>query len=322
MSSFSEVVVGEEFSGERVDVFLAHHFAQQSRSSLQKLIKEGNVTLGGDALRCHQRVFFGDRITVREATPRRLARAFAEEISLSILYEDEDLMIVDKPAGMLVHASAHQEKGTLVNALLHRFNAGEELSSGSAPYRPGIVHRLDKETSGCLLVAKNNQTHALLTQGFAERTIKKTYLALVVGKPRHRQGSINLPLGRHPSNRLKITKRLPPVGREAITDYQVLASSSKESLLLCFPRTGRMHQIRVHLQHLGHPIIGDRLYGKSFSGQEHLKGRHLLHAWKIAFLHPRTKKLVEGRAPLPQEFNLAQFDISSCSEDPLDLFHS
>ncbi|MFZ4115615.1 MAG: RluA family pseudouridine synthase [Chthoniobacterales bacterium] len=294
-----EILVEPHYRGERLDVFLAHQLPEESRSYLQTLIKEGQVTLQGKAARCGEKISSGDRVLVQKAPKKALAKAFAEKIPLSILYEDDDLVIIDKPAGMVVHVSTDHEQGTLVNALLYRWNVGKELSTGSASYRPGIVHRLDKETSGCIIVAKNDQTHAALSKAFSERTIKKTYLAIVSGKPRHRKGTITLSLGRHPVQRMKMTERRPPAGREAITDYEVLASTERESLIACFPHTGRMHQIRVHLQHLGHPILGDLLYGKRSS-----QSRHLLHAWKIEFLHPRTQKLVQCEAPLPKDFDL------------------
>lgn len=296
--SFS-ILVSAEHHGKRLDLFLSSQHLHDSRSRLQSLIKEGAVTLNGTKARCRDLVATGDLIHLQRKEKKTLSHAFAEEISLNILYEDEDLAVIDKPAGMVVHVSAHHEKGTLVNALLYRWKEGSELSQGSASFRPGIVHRLDKETSGCIIVAKNDVTHAGLAASFSERTIKKTYLAVVEGRPRQRQGSIVLPIGRHPTQRLKMTVRRPPQGREAITDYQVLTSSSAYSLIACFPHTGRMHQIRVHLQQLGFPIVGDTLYGKRGEWN-----RHLLHAWKIEFTHPRQGKKVIVEAPIPKEFEL------------------
>lgn len=294
-----EISVEHQYRGERLDLFLAHQLPDESRSYLQTLIKAGQVTMQGKSLRCGDKVSSGDLITVQKTAKKALAKAFPEDIPLSVLHEDDDLIIINKPAGMVVHVAADHEDGTLVNALLHRWNQGEELSTGSESYRPGIVHRLDKETSGCIIVAKNDQTHAALSKGFSERTIKKTYIAIVSGKPRHRKGTITLSIGRHPVQRMKMTERRPPAGREAVTDYEVLASTEKQSLVACFPHTGRMHQIRVHLQHLGHPIVGDLLYGKRDS-----QNRHLLHAWKIEFVHPKTGVLIQCEAPLPKDFDL------------------
>ncbi len=302
MNESLEILVEHQYRGERLDVFLAHILPDESRSYLQTLIKEGHVTLQGKLGRCSEKISSGDLIHIHKTQKKTLAQAFPEDIALRVLYEDDDLIIIDKPAGMVVHVGAEHEQGTLVNALLHRWKQGEELSSTSESYRPGIVHRLDKETSGCIIVAKNNQSHVALAKGFSERTIKKTYLAIVSGKPRHRKGTINLSIGRHPTMRMKMTERRPPAGREAITDYEVLASNENESLIACFPHTGRMHQIRVHLQHLGHPILGDLMYGKRTT-----QSRHLLHAWKIEFIHPRTGLLTECEAPLPKDFKTRIF---------------
>jgi 23S rRNA pseudouridine1911/1915/1917 synthase len=184
----------------------------------------------------------------------------------------------------------------LVNALLHH---SINLSSGSEEHRPGIVHRLDKETSGCIVVAKNDQTHAALSAQFAERMVKKTYLAVVRGKLRHSRGTVDLSIGRHPVQRQKMTPRRAPSGREAVTDYEVLATHENHSLVACMPHTGRTHQIRVHLQHLGHPIAGDPLYGKRDTFE-----RHLLHAWQLEFTHPGTGKTMQFKAPLPADFSI------------------
>jgi 23S rRNA pseudouridine1911/1915/1917 synthase len=209
---------------------------------------------------------------------------------------------------MVVHIGAGHEEGTLVNALLHH---GESLSSGSGEHRPGIVHRLDKETSGCIVVAKNDSTHASLSNQFANRIVKKTYLAIVRGRPVHGKGTIDLPIGRHPVNRQKMTPRRPPSGREAVTDYQVLSTSGEYSMIACMPRTGRTHQIRVHLQQLGHPIAGDPLYGKREQFQ-----RHLLHAWKLEFIHPRSGTLMCCVSPLPADFGIVPLPVTKKAYQP------
>ncbi|HLB34715.1 MAG: hypothetical protein A3F67_05640 [Verrucomicrobia bacterium RIFCSPHIGHO2_12_FULL_41_10] len=351
MNQTIEILVDEKYHGERLDLFLTAQLPHYSRTRLQGLIKDGHVTLQGKSLRCRDEVSPGDCISIQEPLQKTLAQSFPEDIPLTILYEDDDLLIIDKPAGMVVHVGPDHERGTLVNALLHHcknlhscsteaannfvapvlgassmlytlnscapsspcsssasatINTGSRegvlLSSGSEPYRPGIVHRLDKETSGCIIVAKNNSIHAALALCFSERTIKKTYLAIVTGKPRHRKGTITLSIGRHPTQRLKMTERRPPAGREAITHYEVIASTAAHSLIACFPQTGRMHQIRVHLQHLGHPIVGDPIYGKRDSWN-----RHLLHAWKLEFAHPRDGRLIVCEAPLPDDFKLVPY---------------
>lgn len=303
MTAPLEILAPPESHGERLDLFLSSQLPEQSRSHLQLLIKEGHVTCNGIKTRCGHKIKVGDRFLLTAKEQKPLAHAFAEEIPLDVLYEDEDLAVINKPAGMVVHVGPDHEKGTLVNALLHRWKADSELSSGFAPFRPGMVHRLDKETSGCIIIAKNDFTHATLASSFSQRTIKKTYLAIVEGKPRQRQGTITFPIGRHPTQRLKMTVRRPPQGREAITDYQILTTSPTHSLIACFPQTGRMHQIRVHLQQLGFPIIGDSLYGKRGEWK-----RHLLHAWKIEFTHPRQQKKTLIESPLPKEFLAFNFN--------------
>ena len=297
MHSPLEILVDKTHRGERLDLFLASQLPDESRSRLQSLIKEGHVTLNGKNLRCCDKVSTDDLLLIQQQPRKALAQAFPEDIPVTTLYEDEDLIVIDKPAGMVVHVGREHEQGTLVNALLYRWGQEAQLSSGSEAHRPGIVHRLDKETSGCIIVAKNDVAHAALSQAFTERTIKKTYLAIVVGKPRQRKGTITISIGRHPTQRLKMTERRPPAGREAITDYEVLSSTEKHSLIACYPHTGRMHQIRVHLQHLGHPVVGDSIYGKRGTWD-----RHLLHAWKIEFMHPRSGQPIVCEAPLPKAF--------------------
>lgn len=279
----------------RVDLFLKEKLPHLSRSKIQHLIKEGYVTLSGHSLSSHYLVREGDLFNVHEPEEKTFAKAFPENIPLDILYEDDDLLVINKPAGMVVHVGANHEQGTLVNALLHYCS---QLSAQES-FRPGLVHRLDKETSGCLLIAKNDTIHHALSLLFSERKIQKTYLAITTGQPSKKQGTISLPIGRHPVQRLKMTVRRPPSGRDALTDYEVLSSTGSHALIACTPHTGRMHQIRVHLQQLGHPLVGDPLYGKRDQWQ-----RHLLHAWKLEFFHPTTHKKMEIKAPIPKEFEL------------------
>jgi len=291
-----EIIASEEDKRQRLDMILVRNLPNLSRSKIQALIKAGRVTLRGEPVRSSDEVQCGDILRIEEEAPKLPAGARPEDIPLEILYEDGDLLVVNKPAGMVVHIGAGHEEGTLVNALLHH---GSTLSTGSEEHRPGIVHRLDKETSGCIVVAKNDQIHTAISKQFADRLVKKTYLAIVRGRPRHVKGSVDLAIGRHPVNRQKMTPRRPPSGREAVTDYEILSVSEGYSLIACMPRTGRTHQIRVHLQHLGHPIAGDPLYGKR--DQFH---RHLLHAWKLEFTHPRTDEILQCTAPLPADFAL------------------
>lgn len=289
-----EITASEEDRHQRVDMVLVRYLPDFSRSKLQALVKAGRVTLRGKTVRNNDEVQLGDVFLVEEEPPKPPTGARAENIPLEILHEDDDLLVVNKPAGMVVHIGAGHEEGTLVNALLHHSGT---LSSGSEEHRPGIVHRLDKETSGCIVVAKNDQTHAALSAQFADRLVKKTYLAIVRGRPRHTKGTIDLSIGRHPVQRQKMTPRRAPSGREAVTDYEVLSTHEGYSLIACMPHTGRTHQIRVHLQHLGHPIAGDPLYGK-----RDRFARHLLHAWKLEFTHPSTGEFLQYQAPLPADF--------------------
>jgi 23S rRNA pseudouridine1911/1915/1917 synthase len=234
----------------------------------------------------------GDAVTLdvpEESAPSPLA---AQEIPLTILFEDETLLVIDKPAGLVVHPGAGNREGTVANALLHHC-AGIAVVGGTE--RPGIVHRLDKETSGCLVVAKTEIAHRHIAAQFASRDVEKTYLALVSGTPRMPHGKIEAAIGRHTIHRQKMA--VVERGRESLTHYRVLASQGGTALVECQPRTGRTHQIRVHLKHLGHPVVGDPVYGRR---GEHT--RHFLHAWKITFVHPLTGKRLSFCANLPADF--------------------
>lgn len=303
-----EITASEEDNRQRLDMVLVRHLHHLSRSKIQSLVKSGRVTLDGKPVRSSDEVQTGNLFLIEEEAPKPPAGARPEDIPLEILHEDADLLVVNKPAGMVVHIGAGHEEGTLVNALLHH---GGALSSGSEEHRPGIVHRLDKETSGCIVVAKNDQTHAALSAQFADRQVKKTYLAIIRGRPRHTKGTIDLAIGRHPVQRQKMTPRRPPSGRDAVTDYELLAIRDGWSLVACMPRTGRTHQIRVHLQHLGHPIAGDPLYGK----RDHFE-RHLLHAWKLEFTHPQSGESIRCTAPVPGDFALVPLPVPGAKPQP------
>jgi len=212
----------------------------------------------------------------------------AENIPLDIIYEDKDILVINKPRGLTVHPGAGNRSGTLVNALLHHCR---DLSGIGGVERPGIVHRLDKDTSGILLVAKNDKAHQVLSAQFKDRTIQKTYLAIVKGNPKKDEGTIAEPIGRHPVNRKKMA--VSHKGREAVTHYKVLKRFKEYSLVELKPKTGRTHQLRVHLAHIGHSILGDPVYGKG--------NAQLLHAYKIKFTHPRTEKELEFEAKLPDD---------------------
>lgn len=263
-----------------------------SRVRLQTFIRTGYVLVNGSPARSSQTLRAPDEIRVTIPDEVEPTVAEPQNIPLDILHEDPLFLVLNKPAGIVVHPGAGNADGTLVNALLFHC-AGLSVIGGVE--RPGIVHRLDKETSGCLIIAKTDLAHQSISGQFAERRVKKTYLALVDGVPRMPHGKIEAAIGRHAVHRQKMT--ISERGRNSVTQYHVLASSLGKSLLQCQPQTGRTHQIRVHLKHLGHPIIGDPLYGRR-GGQT----RHFLHAWKIAFTHPGTGMPLEFCAPLPPDF--------------------
>jgi 23S rRNA pseudouridine1911/1915/1917 synthase len=291
------LVVPKEAARQRLDIFLARELPKFSRSRLQQLIREEFVTLNGSPARPREIVRTGDRVEINEPPPEKID-IVPEAIPLDVLYADEDLIVINKPAGLVVHPGAGHREHTLVNALLHHF---PNLSGIGGKERPGIVHRLDKETSGCLVVAKNDTAHHGLSAQFAERTVDKIYLALVAGKLRRIAGAIEAKIGRHPVDRQRMSVNSKR-GRAAKTEYRVVSSSSEMTLVECKLHSGRTHQIRVHLHHLGHPVLGDKIYGgrlaKTFS-------RQMLHAWKLGFQHPRTGEWKNFAAPLPDDFEAA-----------------
>jgi 23S rRNA pseudouridine1911/1915/1917 synthase len=296
-------------AGTRLDRFVAAHCPELSRSRVQELIDGGLVLVNGKAAKSSQKLHGGEIITVR-AHPRPATRAEAESISLDVLYEDDDVIAINKAAGMTVHAGAGNVSGTLVNALLGR---GQALSQSGDPLRPGIVHRLDKETSGVILVAKNDAAHAKLGEAFRQRAIAKTYIALVQGILGEKSGRIELAIGRDPIHRTRMTTlRKSWHGadianpREARTDWKALAKIDSTTLVEVQLHTGRTHQIRVHFSALKHPVVGDTLYGAASelrAGKTTLPplGRNFLHAAKLGFAQPRTSAWIEVRAVLPVE---------------------
>lgn len=292
-----EFIVAEAEAGQRLDHFLAEKMAGHSRARIQAWIEDGRVRAGGALRKASWKVRAGERIEVEPAEPPPL-RAFPEDIPLEILYEDEAVIAVNKPAGLVVHAGAGRAAGTLVNALLHRYG---KLSEAGGAMRPGIVHRLDKGTSGVILVARTEAAHRSLAQQFASRTVEKVYLALVEGRVEAAQGVIDRPIERDPVRRTRMTARTGR-GRKALTEYRVVERFEKFTLLEVRIRTGRTHQIRVHLASTGHPVAGDTLYGAAArpAGLEPL-GRPWLHAWRIGFVSPVSGERVTVEAPLPEE---------------------
>ncbi len=266
----------------RLDRFLVRHAPEFSRARIQSFIRNGFVKLNEAAPRPSDTVRMGDRVMLVEP-PVKLLDLQAEAIALSVLFEDGDMIVLNKPAGISVHPGAGRNSGTLVNALLAHCR---NLSGIGGKQRPGIVHRLDKGTSGCLLVAKNDAAHLDLSRQFAARTVEKIYLALVAGKLRRNSGSIKAAIGRHRVHRTKM-------------------AIAPATLLKCCLHSGRTHQIRVHLQHIGHPILGDREYGARIGNLP----RPMLHAWKLAFDHPRTRVRMDFEADVPADFESAMREL-------------
>ncbi|MFZ0937318.1 MAG: RluA family pseudouridine synthase [Bryobacteraceae bacterium] len=284
-------------AGRRLDQALHERLPQYSRARIQQWIHDGRVLVNGAAVRASYTVRGGEAIQVEPAEPPPL-RAEPEEIPLSILYEDADVVAVDKPAGMVVHAGAGVHSGTLVNALLHRFGA---LSAVGGEMRPGIVHRLDRYTSGVILVAKNDAAHRKLAAQFSSRRVEKVYLALVHGAVKRESGVIDKPIARDPVHRTRMTARLRE-GRTAHTEYRVMARLPGFTFLEVKIGTGRTHQIRVHLASIGHPVAGDTLYGAPavVPGRAPL-GRYFLHAHRIRFFRPADGEAVTVVSPLRWE---------------------
>ena len=287
-----------EDAGRRLDLYLASRLPNLSRTRIQELIDQGRVRVGERLARRAQRVTAGDLIEI-EVLPRPPLRAAPEEIPIDVLYEDEDVIVVNKPAGMVVHAGAGATRGTLVNALLHHFGT---LSTVGGSLRPGIVHRLDRGTSGAIVIARNDVAHRVLGEQFRSRLVKKTYIALLHGRMARDAGTIDRPITRDPQRRTRMTARLAN-GRAGQTDWRVLLRLGNFTLVEAQPRTGRTHQIRAHFVATGHPLVGDTLYGaprQVRAGAASLKplGRVFLHAAHLSFAHPRTGASIEVRAPL------------------------
>ena len=286
-------------AGERLDLFLAGELPHLSRSRAQALIKAGHVTVNGERVKPGEKVRKGAVVSVTEP-PAEPTLLEPEDIPLDALYEDEDLLVINKPAGLVVHPAAGHARHTLVHALLAHCGT---LSGIGGEQRPGIVHRLDKDTSGCLVVAKNDMAHGHLSRQFAGRTVEKVYLALAQGYfEGARRGVIDNMIGRHPVDRKKMAV-LTRGGRASRTAWRVTQDlPGVGSVVECTLHTGRTHQIRVHLKHLGHPLLGDPLYAPRLVGHY---PRQMLHAWRLGFKHPRTGEAMHFSSPLPEDFILA-----------------
>jgi 23S rRNA pseudouridine1911/1915/1917 synthase len=302
----SRLTVTTSQPGGRLDVYLHAEFPAVSRMAIQRLLEQGHITVDGRKVKPTHAPRAGEAIEIHwpEARP---AEARPEAIPLEVLFEDPDLLVLNKAPDLVVHPACGHEEHTLVNALLHHCRG--QLSGIGGVARPGIVHRLDKETSGCLVVAKNDATHVALAAQFAGREVEKTYLALVCGRVERAAGDIRAAIARHPSHR----KRMAVAGeggREAWTSYRVLERLNGATLLEARLHTGRTHQIRVHLQHLGHPLVGDATYARRHN-QRLLEEtgfsppRLMLHAWKLAFVHPRMGQRRRFEAPPPEDLQHA-----------------
>lgn len=292
------LTVETDEEGLRLDQFLAQMLTAQSRSYLQKLIRNGHILVNGNAKKPSYDVKEGDEIIVTLPTPVPLD-VQAEDIPLNIIYEDVNLIVINKPAGLIVHPAAGHFDHTLVNALV--YHCGRNLSCIGGVLRPGIVHRLDRDTSGCIVVAKDDTTHNGLTKQFQGREVNKEYLAIVAGKVKELRGTLSTMIGRHPVHRKRMAVRYD-TGREAVTTYEVLERFQMATLLNLKLGTGRTHQIRVHMSHMGHPVLGDEEYGKKKSRLSGIEiPRQMLHAYKLGFVHPVKNEWMEFTAPIPQD---------------------
>ncbi len=283
----------QESSG-RLDRYLAKQFPEYSRSQIQKWIDQGNILVNDQRVKTKYMVNQGDIVSIQEPELEVLS-IDPEPIDLDIIYEDQDLIIINKPQGMVVHPSAGHDTGTLVNGLMYYT---KQLSSVNGEFRPGIVHRIDKDTSGLLVVAKNDATHRYLSEQLKDKKPERTYYALVHGIIPHKEGTIKAPIGRSPKDRKK--QAVVAQGRDAVTHFEVIETFGDQfSLIKCHLETGRTHQIRVHMNYIGHPIAGDPLYGP----RKTLKGNgQYLHAQTLGFVHPTTQEYVTFEAPLPEYF--------------------
>lgn len=280
-------------AGKRLDAFLHERLPEFSRSRVQSWIKDARVLLNGQTARASHLIRSGDNVAVEPAALPPL-KAHPEALPLKILYEDVDVVVVDKPAGMVVHAGAGHHDGTLVNALLHHFGS---LSSVNGDLRPGIVHRLDRETSGVLAVARTDSAHQSLAAQFAQRQVEKTYLAIAHGVPKPATGRITTPIARDPVRRVRMTAKLAS-GRTALTSYKLLEDLGSHSFLEVRIGTGRTHQIRVHLASIHHPIVGDHLYG----APRRESNRFYLHAWRLTFRSPSSNEIITVETEPPADF--------------------
>lgn len=289
--------VCEKLNNQRIDKWVVEFFGDLTRSYVKKLTDEGNILINGKKAKASSKLLCGDRVEINLPDPEPVG-AEAQDIPLDIVYEDDSLLVINKPRGMVVHPAAGNYDGTLVNALLA--HCGSSLSTINGVIRPGIVHRLDKDTTGLLVAAKGDAAHLALSEQLKTRTLKRRYFALVHSNIKEDGGTVDKNLKRSPSDRKKIAVCTAGEGRSAVTHYSVLERFGRYTYINCDLDTGRTHQIRVHMRWLGHPIVGDKTYGVK-NEEFNLVGQ-LLHAGKIGFIHPKSREYMEFTVPLPEDF--------------------
>lgn len=299
----TELSVPQDLNGERLDLALVQLMEDCSRTRAQSIIKSGLLKINGTVCdTAKNKVSAGDVIVAQLPVREPIDKAMAEDIPLQVIYEDEEILVIDKPAGMVVHPAAGNWSGTVVNALLGR-DADMALEAEFDPLRPGIVHRLDKDTSGCLVIAKTPKSLRILSKAFEEREVNKTYVALVHGWPLPEAGTIRTTIGRHPTDRKKMTVMRSGEGKDAYTSYRVVKrgwwNGIKVALLKVRIYTGRTHQIRVHMSYKDYPIVGDKLYSR---GRSSTARRQMLHAWTLELKHPVTQESLVFESPFPPDF--------------------
>lgn len=308
---WQSLTVGAEDAGKRMDKYLAEQFPECTRSYLQKLLKDGNVRISGKPVKASAKTVVGACIELVIPEPVE-AEILPEAIALDILYEDSDVILINKPKGMVVHPAAGHTTGTLVNALMYHCQGN--LSGINGVLRPGIVHRIDKDTTGVLVVCKNDKAHNELARQLKEHSITRRYRAIVCGNIKEEEGTVDAPLGRHPRERKKMAI-VKTGGKRAVTHYRVLERFGSYTYIECQLETGRTHQIRVHMASLGHPLLGDEVYGRTKS-PFHTEGQ-TLHAMTLGFVHPTTGEYMEFTAPLPEYFDRILKKLSCVEEMPV-----
>lgn len=287
-----------EMEGERIDKCISNYLDSLSRSYIQKIIKEGNVFVNDISVKSSYQVKTDD--SIRFIIPDSVEPDIpAEDIPLDIIYEDKDILIINKPKDMVVHPAPGHYSGTLVNGIM--YHCKDELSGINGVMRPGIVHRIDKDTTGSLIICKNDDAHNFIAEQLKVHSITRKYRAICFGVLKDDEGTIDAPIGRHPTDRKKMAIN-EKNGKNAVTHYKVLQRFSKFTYIECQLETGRTHQIRVHMSSIGHPLLGDEIYSNMKSPFAHLQGQ-CLHAYIIGFIHPSTKEYVEFEAPIPEYFN-------------------